>query len=208
MAMTFPNAFAGIEKIHLALILALMGKAAIVAGEAFSRIATGSIMGLAAVIGYMLICIAFIIELTGLYTASKDEPLFKRAFIFAIAGAAAPVLAIAASGWLVSLSQTVSSVASFLVTFYVIKGIIALAHRIGDPAVVQKGEGRIVIIVAARACSLLASSLGQHIPAGTAAIVFEIIAHASAFVYIAVCLRFLSDAKKMLSPPRQAAAGR
>ena len=145
--MQFPNALEGVKKIYkaeiialigsivsvLAFILSLAGAAVVSAGEDAGIV---SILGGSAllIVASVLAIIAFIVNIIGLNKAKADEADFKFALYAALMGVIISVLLGFASSnkALSSIGSKVSTVCSFLSTYYVCTAVANLAGRLSD----------------------------------------------------------------------------
>ena len=215
--MQFPNALEGVKKIYKAEIIALIG--AILGVIASILILVGAAAGTdSAVVGVLgggvllivmavLLIIAFIMNIGGLNKAKLDEENFKNALYAVLVGiVASALLGLAKEGsTLKDLGNTVSSICSFLSTWYVCTAIISLAGRLGNSEMGEQGlKARkmlmtvwiigIVLDVLVIIFGLLGASTGLAVLVsvlGLAAAVVEIIAY---ILY----LKLLSKARVML----------
>lgn len=217
----FPNAHNGVKKIYtaeiLSLIVAILLAAAAVAslfaeslaesGRAEAEAATAGAAGsflLLALAGGVLALIAFILNLVGIISAMKDEPTFKNALIFTIIGIAASVLASS-----FSKNETVSSFIQILVNFselfvslYVVQGIMALATRMNNSDMVERGNKVrwwLVITFAVPSLVRLISAVLMLKNAEAVAGVLSLIAAVLTLVAYFIYLGYLARAKKMLA---------
>ena len=146
--MRFPNALKGIKIIHMAELVTLVLTVCSLGMLVLEQLLEDAerlepFYWIILVLGLL----ALALELIGILTAAQDEPLFKTALTFVFVGIAASAISSFTSGAIANLAQTVSSVAGIFVTYYVIKGIIALAGKLGDSAIAQKGESVIKLIL-------------------------------------------------------------
>ena len=75
----------------------------------------------------------------------------------------------------------------------------ALAEKLGDTAVFEKGKSIIKLIFAIYILSLIADILGTFALTGTAGGIVAIIGSALSLIQYIIYLTYLSDAKKMLA---------
>ena len=212
--MKYPNANNGVKKLFTAEILALIGTvaliiaaiAALVTAEAaeMEETAVGaaslSVAAIFGIAGGVLAIIAFILEIIGLNAGGKDEPLFKTALSFAVAGVVVQSVASFVNAELVQeFANTFVPVASVMVIYYVVSAISALAAKLLDKEMVQKAKTVIIIAYSTFGVQVLARVLSQFVVTGKAAEVIALIGFALAIVQAAVYLSYLSKAKKMLA---------
>ena len=217
----FPNAHNGVKKIYTAEILSLitailLAAAAVVglfaaglaeSGKTEADAATAGAAGgflLLFLAGGVLALIAFILNLVGIISAMKDESTFKNALIFTIVGIAASVLASS-----FSKNETVSSFIQILVNFselfvslFVVQGIMALAARMNNSDMVERGNKVrwwLVITFAIPSLIKLISAVLMLKKAEAVAEVLALVAAVLTLVAYFIYLGYLSRAKKMLA---------
>lgn len=216
--MLFPNAHNGVKKIYtaeiLSLIVAILLAAAAIAGlfaaslaesgKAEAEVATAGGFLLLVLAGGILALIAFILNLVGIISAMKDEPTFKNALIFTIIGIAASVLSSS-----FSKNETVSSFIQILVNFselfvslFVVQGIMALAARMNNNDMVERGNKVrwwLVITFAIPSLIKLVSAVLVLKNMETVAGVLSLIAAVLTLIAYFIYLSYLAKAKKMLA---------
>ena len=211
--MKFPNAYNGVKKIYTAEILYLIGIifsviaviAAFVAAGAIEigedAISAGSVgtMAVFGLIAGVLLIVGFIIYLVGLNNGKKDEPLFKTALMFVLAAIVITLIGSFTKGTVSKLFSDLSSVASILITYYVIRAIISLADKLNNAEVAQKGKRVINLIFTVFILSFVASILGHFALTGTASAIISIVATILSLIQCFIYLSFLSRAKRMLA---------
>ncbi len=210
--MTFPNASKGVKRIFLAAILMLIADAvsviaAILGAAGLKSESSGLILGAGALLIALAILtiIAFIINITGVNLASKDEGAFKYALIALIVGIAANIVisAFSSDSFLSNLGNTISTATEFLSCYFIITGVVNLADRLGDAAVSAKGRKIRMIILCVYGCSAVLSLLAAIFSmSGTLMTIVGIVGIAAGVVSIIATfmyLSLLSKAKKMLA---------
>ena len=212
--MQFPNAYTGVKKIFTAEILSIIATVLVLiaavaavgvayAGEASDSSGGGAVaLVLVCTIAFLIISIiSFFMNLSGLRTASQDEPNFQTALIFAVVSIVATVISnvITSSEALTGILDILSDVATVLATYFVIRGIMALAEKLNNQEVAGKGNTVIILVFAAFALSLISSILGTYVLAETPAAVLSLISLIFSLVQYIVYLVFLSNGKKMLA---------
>ena len=212
--MKYPNAFKGVKKLYTAQILSLIATIALLitafaalfmvgAAEAEELGIGAASLGVAALFGLaaaVLAIIAFILKIGGLNAGAKDEPLFKTALSFAVAGIVVNALnAVLTSEIVQRLATTFAPVAEVLLIYYVVSAIRSLADKLGDSDMVQKAKGVITIVYVTFGVGILAQVLGQFVLTGKVADVVEIVGYVLEIVEFVVYLSYLAKAKKMLS---------
>ena len=220
--MKYPNAANGVKKIFTAEILTLIAGlcsfvgavlmlVALISGTsaaknssdaaAASALITGVVSTPFIIAAAVLGIIAFILNIVGIGKASKDEPAFKIAFYAVFANIVIAVISAIFSGnsFVVSLMQTLSSVATLMV--YVIQGIRNLSLRLNDHEMDDKGRTLFMIILVVLLIEFAASMTATifHAFAGSVvAAVLLLIATVLSLVQYILYLSYLAKAKKML----------
>ena len=218
--MKYSNAAKGISKIYIAEILSILGAvpAIIIAilaaanhvdtslsGEAAAQTLKSANIGTAVVIlGIVMIAamlVSFILNLSGILDASKDEAGFKRALWALFASMAFGIIASIlkssnprVSNWL----QVPSTLFELVVTIYVLEGIGTLADNLGKKQISDMSRDCRTWLISALVLSAAAEilvSLGStgsvlNTTSGIAAALLQIIAYV-------VYLRVLSKARHM-----------
>ena len=212
--MKFPNAYAGVKKLFTAEILALIGVIVLLIAALAALVMVGAAeaeadgvglasLGVAAVFGLaggVLAIIALILQIAGLNAGGKDEPLFKTALSFAVAGIVVQALAsFVPSEGIRKMAETFVPVAQVLLIYYVIAAIRSLAEKLDNSEMVQKARGVIIIVYVTFGVQVLAKVLGQFVLTGTVGGVVEIVGYVLEIVQFIVYLSYLSKAKKMLA---------
>ncbi len=214
----FPNAYNGVKKIYTAEILSLIGTiclliAAILVlvgiaastvsdGTAVAGVVGGGFLGIAASV---LMFISFIMNLVGLSNAAKDETAFKNALIVSVVGIVASVAmgAIPGGSLVADLCETVTQICQLLVTLLVCNGIINLAQRMGEPAMVEKGNTARKMLMAMWIVAIVVDIVSTLIDRGgtpsTISSILSIIALVVSIVSYIFYLRLLSSARTMLA---------
>jgi hypothetical protein len=147
--MKYPNAAKGLHQIVIAEIIAMTASvlAVIVSVLAFAADDTGQeqySFGAVSIIMLVIVALyvaAYILEIFGIFRASKDEPAFKVSLYAILSLIAVTVL----SGFFYE-NETASfiialcgDVAQFFLVHYIIHGIMHLSHRLGRSDVVRRG---------------------------------------------------------------------
>ncbi len=215
--MNFPNALKGLKKIHRSQLLALITEvlmfvsAVLMITAQVDETAADKSIGTEAVAAFVLIIIAgiltiiaFIMNLSGIISARKDEPLFGRALIFTLTGIVSSTLSsILASNTTVSgILSVISDIAMLFVMIYVIEGIPALAKKLENDAMAEKGSRLITLILVGQILAIAAKAVSTIFEGNrTAVITAAAIGLVSAAIDIAVLFiyfRYLGRSVKML----------
>ena len=218
--MKFPNAASGVKKIYIAQILALFatlctGAALVYAsikgkGETVEQAVddlSGSglaIVATAALIGAILLLVAWIVQLVGVIQASRDEDAFKAVLyliIFAII--VSIVSAVFSNNETVSnIANIASDVLNLITTLMIIAGIVDMAAQLGNTDVPNKGKAIVRIICATLALTIIIKivmSIFKNDVGTIVAGVLAVIALVLEVVQFIVYLVFLSRASKILN---------
>ncbi len=211
--MKFPNAYSGVKKLYTAEILALIGVVALLIAAFAALVMVGAAeaeeagigaasLGAAAVfglIGGVLAIIAFILQIIGLNAGGKDEPLFKTALSFAVAGIVVQALASFVPSEIVQdIANTFVPLAQVMLIYYVISAIRSLAEKLGNSELVEKAKGVVTVVFVTFGVQVLAKVLGQFVLTGKIGGIVEIVGYVLEIVQFIVYLSYLSKAKKML----------
>ena len=169
------------------------------------------------VCGFVLSIISFILQIVGVNKAKKDEPTFKTALLFILIGIISTAVS-SITGTLMNSVQnfvgnrvldvinaffsSLGKVATILVFYYIIAGIIELAKKIGNEKVANQGRTILNLVMVILVLSLIATITASVFPQnGTNAIIAAVIALAALvidFIAYIIYLVFLGRAKKML----------
>lgn len=149
--------------------------------------------------------IAFILKLVGIINARNDDPAFGSAFIFTLVGLGASFIAGIFSGNQVvnGIFTTISNIASFLITLFIIKGIINIGKKLGKYELVQKGNtifNLIMLVYGLSIVGTLISTIFKNIPAlVTVGGILGIIAGVISIIYYFLYLSLLNKARKTIA---------
>lgn len=213
----FENAHKGVNKIFVAEMLELVGTVLFILGlfmgystyaavqSGVSDAAAGG-MAMTALLsilpGAILPVVALILNIIGLYQASKDEETYlRRAFWLtianlAIAGFSGSIAGMTGnnSGFFVSLLNLISDLMHIVVYFFTVQGICVLAQRVNRNDIVEKGNRIIYIVAIVYAISAIASLFANLI-----GVIGAVIAGILAIVAYVLYLSFLSQARSALA---------
>lgn len=167
--------------------------------------------------GTVLAIISFILQLVGVSQAKKDEPIFKTALLFILIGIISTAVSSITGTLMNSVQNLVGNrvldifnaffsclgkVATILVFYYIITGIISLADQIGNEKIAKQGKTIINCVMIILVLSLIATITVNVFPQnGTNAILVGVLALAALvieFIAYIIYLVFLGRAKKML----------
>ena len=209
--MTFPNAASGVKKLFIAEILQLIGTILIAIAAVAGLGALGAAVdgsdsaaagfGIGALIGgagsAVVMVIAFILSLVGLFQASKDEPTFiKYAFFISIAAIVLAVIQSFLSSSNPDIADVIGSVvqiASLLIFLFTIIGVGVLAQKLGCNNIYALGNKLLWVIAIISIISLILNFLG-----GTAGDVLAIAGSILSIASYIIFLLYLSKASRML----------
>ena len=209
--MKFPNAFAGVKKLYIAEILAIIALilTLITTVAAFFTIGVIDrgleeavnpslvVTGVFAIVTAILVLIAFVLDLVGLSQAGKDEPTFKYALIVAIVG----IVASAASSFLPDgagkeLLTLLYEIGINLVAVFSIAGIMALAKKSMNAEMEERGTFLLKLIIASIIIANVADIIYRFFANG--AVVLGIVAIVIDLAASLLYLGYLNRARKML----------
>ena len=211
--MKYPNAHAGVKKLFTAEVLSLIGVIALLIAAFAALFTVGAAeaeavgvglasLGVAAVFGLaggVLAIIALILQIVGLNAGGKDEPQFKTALSFAVAGIVVQALASFVPAEIVQkFADTFVPLAQVLLIYYVIAAIRSLAEKLDDSELVRKARSVIIVVFVTFGVQILAKVFSKFVLTGKVAGVIEIVGLVLEIVQFIVYLSYLSKAKKML----------
>ena len=215
--MTFPNAKKGVNKIFtgeilmlIAAILTTVSSVALVIVGAQDNGANEVALGASAaglvifsVVSAVLMAIALVFSIIGVFQSSKDEPMFKGViFVMLLSQAVVVVSAIFTESQLViKLSDVITSISSTITTVLIVIGIGKMAEKLGDDVVFTKGQTLLKIIIWIALLTIILRAIAAFTP-NTAVLVIEvimlIITGLLEVIQYFLYLSFLSKSKKML----------
>ncbi len=217
--MKFPNAAKGISKLYLAEILSLIAALATGFAMIFLLIAVGTYDNLGALTtgsvagaSFGLVClsaagvlalVAMILQIVGVFQASRDEGSFKLIIYVVIFGIIVTLIAgiFSSNRVLNSISQAVSNVVELLTTLLTILGICNLSLQLRKGSMVDRGHSLIKIILAVQVLAIIASLCTIFFWSITFRVLLVCLLGFSTVLEIAgyiLFLVYLGDAKKML----------
>ena len=209
--MQFPNAVTGVNKIYTAEILTIIAAvigviAAILGVVGAAAELDGSIAGAAIllIVFAILMIVAFIVNITGVSSAAKDDTGFKNALIALVVGILANIVISAFSNneIITGIGNFITKVTEFLSSYFICTGIINLSERLNDAAVGDKGKRvrslLMILFLVSAVLSLLSASFKSNDTLMTIAAVISIISSIVSIVAYFMYLGLLKKAKKML----------
>ena len=216
--MTFPNAQKGVKKIFtgemlmlIAAILTTVSSVAMVIVGAQDNGANEVAIGASAaglvifsIVSAVLMVIALVFSIVGVFQSSKDEPMFKGViFVMLLSLAVVVVSAIFTENQVVAkLSDVITSISNTITTVLIVIGIGKMAEKLGDDVVFGKGQTLLKIIIWIALLTVIMRAVAAFTP-NTAVMVIEvvmlIITGLLEVVQYFLYLSFLSKAKNMLA---------
>ena len=171
--MIFPNAATGVKKIYTAQLLSLAAGAfgvisaliavfTIAAGSAQqSKEAVAAGLGMAGIVAIgvaVLAVVVYVLMLTGVFNASKDDGSFKAALYVILIGLVISVVGMIFSsvGIIKGLTQIAVEIANLLATVYIIMGVRNLSRKLKNVGMETTGSGMLRLTVVLYALSLIA----------------------------------------------------
>ena len=158
--MNFPNAYKGVKKIFTAEIFAIVSLVlllicpilAVVLTKTTSDNETAAVALVALVVlfaGLGLAVASFVVNLTGIVQAKKDEGRFYYAFVFVIIPIIASIFVaiFSQNTYVQNIANTVNNVCEVMVMIYIIGGIRNLADKLGDGKMVSSGNFALRVII-------------------------------------------------------------
>lgn len=216
--MTFPNAQKGVKKIFtgemlmlIAAILTTVSSVAMVIVGAQDNGANEVAIGASAaglvifsIVSAVLMVIALVFSIVGVFQSSKDEPMFKGViFVMLLSLAVVVVSAIFTENQVVAkLSDVITSISNTITTVLIVIGIGKMAEKLGDDVVFGKGQTLLKIIIWIALLTVIMRAVAAFTP-NTAVMVIEvvmlIITGLLEVVQYFLYLSFLGKAKNMLA---------
>ncbi|MBE5898872.1 MAG: hypothetical protein E7279_04650 [Lachnospiraceae bacterium] len=213
--MSYENARNGIGKIFTAQILAIIAAvctliagimAALMIGaasaESMGGVAASGIGGVLFTVGsYVLILIAFILELVGLNKAGKDSEQLKKAFTITIVSIIVElVIAIITSftgevAWVKQIGDIVASILALLVTYNVLYGCAGLKSELTDKAN-SVWKMYLIVVIISIVLAILGAILGAVGITATSAVISIVLVIVDFVLDIVAYFMYLSFLKK------------
>ncbi len=213
----------GVIVLIISAVLGLLTAAAGIAAQSADAETSSAHTGLAVGFGIpmlilllgagVLAIVAFILQIIGVTRASKDERIFKNALFYilvgviakatdAVTGAFAGVIGKSGLDLVSSICTNLSKIATILVTYYIIIGVITLAEKIGNEKIEKQGKTILNLILIMLILSLIATITSTvFLQSGTNDVIISVLSLAAGVIelisYI-IYLVFLGRAKKML----------
>ena len=210
--MKYPNAFAGVKKLYISEVLALItlicGLITAIAGlstagviEAQGETAANAglaITGGLAIVTAVLSLVCFILNLVGLRQAGQDEPIFQYALYASLLGIVVSVAAgFLPEGVVKELLSVVNEIMLLLVPLLSIAGIMSLAKQSMNADMEKRGNSLIRLITVSIIVAGVADIVYRFFVNG--AIVLGIVAIVVDLIATLIYLGYLNRARKMLA---------
>ena len=219
--MQFPNAFKGIKRIFTSEILMLISQLIFVPiiifpvigvnGEELTKNLEQNSPGyLLAFLGLLLAgliisLVSYIIQITGIVKAAKDEPAFKISLTGVIVGMTARIISylpiVNYNNMISAICSTVTYIASLVVTFFIIQGIRNIAIKFENDEIEINGVTIFklyFIIVLINASTHFVSKAFNDDIGSTVTIVLSIAGGILTIAQYVLYISYLVKAKKML----------
>ena len=214
--MRFPSAHAGVKKIFIAEIIAIVASLMAIVVAILSAVANrnpennplvGVVGGLLIAVGVVSL-VSLIIKMIGLMQAGKDEHSFRIGFwliimsiVLSVVSTILGSLNIANINVVVAILDAVVSVIEVVVLLYILTGISVLADQLGDSAMSSLGRKLMWVVVCLFLFSTILGMLGRFTWNDVAATIFGVLGIIAAVVELVayiVTLVFYGKAVKML----------
>ena len=207
--MTYPRAYKGVGKIHTAEILYLIAACLSLVVSIMSAIGGNALVagGYIVIGASVLMIISAFINISGVSTASQDEPEFKKALYALIVGFACNLgivyfSSIDSLSFMSSICNFIGTFSQFLATFFICSAIIKLAGILNDPNVMQKAKtARTILMVAlliSAILSLLSAIFGNNAGLLIIISIISVISTVLTIISLIFYVIMLSKAKAML----------
>ena len=158
--MNFPNAYKGVKKIFTAEIFAIVSLVlllicpilAVVLTKMTSDTGTAVVALVSLIVlfaGLGLAVASFVVNLTGIVQAKKDEGRFYYALVFVIIPIIASIFVaiFSQNTYVQNIANTINNVCEVMVMIYIIGGIRNLAEKLGDGKMVSSGNFALRVII-------------------------------------------------------------
>lgn len=206
------NAKLGIGKIYRAEILTIIATIISIAGIVvmivFGKVVsskgdtvnnTDVISLIVILVSLVLAIIAFVLNLRGIFLASKDEPAFKDALVAVILGLLTSILAGVFSKNRPSLSnafESANNIAELFTAYYIIRGCINLAQQKKDEKIVKSGNTAMTLVFIVWIAAAILKIVPTFIPADSRTAVEGILSIASLVLAIIAYIIYLKVLRK------------
>lgn len=187
--MSYPNAAGGLKLMFLAQILTIVGAVVAVVGGVLALVTAG-ILAVVALLGSLLILVAGILDIVGLYKAGADDQGYRGALIFALIVVVVGVIMgfVEEGGFLYALLSIADSILNFLVVNAVCQTTGNLLHSMGKDDLAERGNTvsklYLICTVITVVCTLVGAIPIINILAGLASFVGAIITLVGYVLYL------------------------
>ena len=171
--MRFPKAHAGVTKIFIAQILVIVAAVIGLTGTILLFIPPTTVVGATVgLVSLILMVLAFILQLVGLYQGGYDEGNFRVAFYVVIVAIVLTTLGIILGripgmpSIVPSVLETVGDVSAVIVTLYTLFGIAVLAKKLGDERMATRGKKLGILVFILFAASTILGLIPTFVTAG------------------------------------------
>lgn len=120
----YPKAAEGLKLLFIAEIVSILG----------------ALLSLVPFVGVILLIVAQVLILLGLYKASGDDSGYQTAFIITIVNLVVSVIGIFAGGAFATILNVASAILDLAVVYYVVNTTGNLAHSMGNDVLSSKGK--------------------------------------------------------------------
>ena len=214
--MAFQNAHKGIKLIFIAAILSIAAALLSLSTIAFSSVASiegldegirssfGVISGVIGIVMIFALIACFVLELVGVIIAKRDSVGFGLALFTILGGIVASILAASLSNLhiLANVFQFIANLCSVLTFYFIIMGVVTIAHVIGNQDVEERGRRLVIIFLIIQLISIgadfLVFILGINAVSTTIILILGIIALILEVLTLIQYLLFLRKGQKML----------
>lgn len=187
--MSYPNAAGGLKLMFLAQILTIVGTVVAVVGGVLALVTAG-VLAVVALLGSLVILVAGILDIVGLYKAGADDQGYRGALIFALIAVVVGVIMgfVEEGGFLYALLSIADSILNFLVVNAVCQTTGNLLHSMGKDDLAERGNTvsklYLICTVITVVCTLVGAIPIINILAGLASFVGAIITLVGYVLYL------------------------
>ena len=149
--MKYPNASIGIRRIYVSEIIALIASIITAVSSVIfmacyedpALIAAAGVFNIAVLVSLSIFIFSYILQITGIVRATKDEPAFRVSLIAIIAALVITVLEcffFAGNPLVTFILELAGDVAEFFLVHYIIHGIMHISGHLGRDDIAKKGK--------------------------------------------------------------------
>ena len=204
--MRFPNACKGLKKIFFAELISLILPEEINKNNA-EILPAEVVVTILSILSLVMMTVAYVLNVIGYVTASKDNESFKKAMLLTIAGMVLTVVSgimenANGNPILTNTFDSMENILDLLITLMTISGIVTLSVTYGDLRMVESGKALFKFLFAIYLPTLIAYVfvylLRNTRSAAILAVTVTFISFALNTVYSLLYLRYLYRAVNML----------